>query len=163
MHIKTYTITFFCISFFLCLCLAPVKAFTRDFTNFSMDVPQGWYTEQAGNTFRFLHPENNCIINIVVEELHDVPFRELAIGFYQSLYGENAQNVDGGFTFDMLSPDNIPGRARLTPHGEIFVGVAAVGQCVPYEKNLRSLVIYDKDKKPIQTAGRVYPVLQGLE
>ncbi len=151
-----------CIFSLLVFCVFS-SAFAKDFERFGMEIPAGWYTERDGDGFRFLHPENNCIINVLVGNLQEAPSREIAIALYQGLNGKNAKEIDGGFTFDMKNEDNIPGRVRFTYYAETFSAVSAIGQCYPFQQYLSSLVIYKNDgqnkKQIIAEISRPFPVL----
>ncbi len=135
----------------------------KDFGRFAMDVPSGWSVDQDENLFRFIHPENHCIFNVLVGDLQESPSRELIISFYQGLNGKNAQNIDGGVSFDMITKDNIPGRVRFSANSQIFTVVSAIGHCYPYQNFFSSLVIYGnhekEDRYALEDIQRPYPLL----
>ncbi len=149
--------------FSLCLGLCTlfgVKAMAQPFQNFSLDVPSTWHLEQEVDSYSFYTPQKDCVFNIIVTPHQDTTFREFVIGFYQNLQGKHAKNVDNGVTFDMITPHNIPGKARVSMQGEHVAVVTAVGQCFAHTSILYSLRILDAQQRPLEGNTRPYPLLQ---
>ncbi len=127
--------------------------------NFSMDIPADWRIEQDGTAYRFLHPSNDCIINVMVDDMQGIPYNEMVIALYQSLNGQNAHSEGQSVSFDMIDDKSIVGKVSITAQGSAFTTVSAVGQCMPFQNILSSIVRYDSNKKAIENAGNVAPIL----
>ncbi len=124
----------------------------RDYSLFSIDIPENWNVEKHGETYVFTEPKRQCVINISMAHHQGASYNELGILLFQNLHGKSPKADDDGFTFMLDTKSDILSTARLTYQGDNFALVVASGSCANFQEILNTLTM--KNKGP-----RAYPIL----
>lgn len=98
------------------LALAPASSFAtvQSFTNFTLDVPDGWTATENGSVLALIAPGNVASMSIVLDDSQGMDIASLANVFVSQMHGENLQATDdGGYEFSFKNPAGIDSHSIL--------------------------------------------------
>ncbi|MDR1947197.1 MAG: hypothetical protein LBQ51_08555 [Desulfovibrio sp.] len=127
---KIFTVAL-CTAVFLA---APAFALTRDFTDFSVDLPPGWTVKREGRTTAFTAPDGTASMQVAVELLTRVDgmnAEELAEAYAAELNGSRPVMVDNDpnyYSFTFKSPDGTDSEASVVVAGSNFYLITVSGR-----------------------------------
>jgi hypothetical protein len=127
---KTLTAAF-CLALFTA---ASAIAATKDFTDFSVDVPPGWTTKREGKTTAFTAPDGSASLQVAIElltRMDDMNAESLAEAYAAELRGSRPVMVDNDpsyYSFTFVSPEGVNSEASVVVSGGNFYLITVSGR-----------------------------------
>lgn len=133
MRLKTAATLLFCVAL---LFSGQALAAKRDFTDFSVDFPDGWTIERDGITTAFVSKDKKANMQVTVESVahiakEGITAKELAEAYAHELQGSTPTmeaNDPNYYSFTFLSPEGTESEASVVISGRLFYLITISGR-----------------------------------
>lgn len=107
-------------------------AAVQDFGAFTLDVPANWTASQQGPTTVFTKNDNTASLSITVAETQGYALKDLAdafVGEFKKTFKSvgTPEASDGGFTWTMVTPNDVESKAILAGEGSKYALFVVTG------------------------------------
>ncbi len=113
----------------LVLAIAAVSfAGTHSFTRFTLDVPEGWTTQEDGGVVALYAPGNAAAISIVMESADGVAAADIAKVMSGQLNGTPPVAENAGYSFTFKNAQGVASTSRVFVENNEFIMVTVTGE-----------------------------------
>ncbi|WP_027177821.1 hypothetical protein [Maridesulfovibrio bastinii] len=126
----------------LIMLLVPVVSFAtmQTFSNFSIDVPQGWQTMENGNVVALIAPDRSASMSIAFDSAQGMSAADLANAFVLQMKGSTPQPLDdGGYAFTFTTANGIESQSILYVEGNQYMMITTTGDHPDFGRIIDSL------------------------
>ncbi len=146
MRLKTAAALLLCATFLL-----PAQAFAvrKNFTDFAVDLPDGWTIERDGITTAFVSEDKNANMQVTVESIariakEGISAKELAEAYAQELQGSTPAMEDNDpnyYSFIFTSPEGVESEASIVVSDRRFYLITISGQHKDLARMVESVLL----------------------
>lgn len=125
----------------------PAMAALQQFSDYSVDLPEGWQVKRDGITMAFVAPDKTAIMMVTVESTahmmsEGVTVEDLAEAYAEELKGSKPKMVEPDFySFTFSSPDGLPSEASIVVSGRRFYLITISGNHKDLAKMVESVLV----------------------
>lgn len=125
----------------------PAAAQLQQFSDYSVDLPEGWTIERDGITMAFVAPDKSAIMMVTVESTahmmsEGVTVEELAEAYAEELKGSRPKMEEPNYySFIFTSPDGLPSEASIVVSGRRFYLITISGKHKDLAKMVESVLV----------------------
>ena len=118
---------------------------TKEFADFSVDLPVGWTIEREGITTAFIAKDKSATMVVTVETTEGVSAQELAHAYAEELKGSKPVQEDpkdpNYYSFTFKSPEGINAEASIVVVGKRFYLITITGKNKDLARMVESVLI----------------------
>lgn len=118
---------------------ALASAAVTEFKDFSLNVPDGWTSNQDGSTVSVVANDKSAAVSITVDKTEGASLKDLAEAFKQRLNGSDPVLEDDVYRFTFTNPAGVESNAILTGDEDRFCLIVITGEHPDLKAMLDSL------------------------